>query len=91
LILTRLQISLCIVCGKPFATTRVGKLFCSPGCRLYAWNLRDEITSSKENSSGGEIQEFSMNKYTDSRIAQEALKYLITLKREDKEGLLMDI
>jgi len=78
----------CIACGKAFTPSRVGKLFCSARCRQYAWNHRDELKSSKENSSEGEIKEFNINKYTDYRISQEALKYLTTLKRRDKEGLL---
>ena len=38
-----LRNSHCIICGKPFNTARMGKLYCSTKCKQFGYNHKDII------------------------------------------------
>lgn len=40
---TNLRNSHCIICGKPFETARMGKLYCSAKCKQFGYNHKEKI------------------------------------------------
>lgn len=48
-----LRNSHCIICGTPFNTARVGKLYCSSKCKQLAFNHKDQLFQSKNISGIG--------------------------------------
>jgi hypothetical protein len=59
-----LRNSHCIICGKPFNTGRVGKLYCSAKCKQFGYNHKEQIFQSK-NISGIGINAKSQTFYLD--------------------------
>lgn len=51
-VIESLRNSHCIICGTPFNTARVGKLYCSSKCKQFGYNHKEEIINSKKNSGG---------------------------------------
>jgi len=45
-ITTNLRNSHCIICGTPFNTARMGKLYCSPKCKQFGYNHKEKIFQS---------------------------------------------
>jgi predicted nucleic acid-binding Zn ribbon protein len=43
---TSLRNSHCIICGKPFNTERMGKLYCSSKCKQFGFNHKEKINQS---------------------------------------------
>jgi hypothetical protein len=48
-----LRNSHCIICGTPFNTVRMGKLYCSARCKQYGYNHKEKIYQSKNISGKG--------------------------------------
>ncbi len=48
-----LRNSHCIICGTPFNTARVGKLYCSDKCKQFSYNHKEKIFRSKNISGTG--------------------------------------
>lgn len=48
-----LRNSYCIICGKPFTTARMGKLYCSAKCKQFGYNHKEKIFQAKNISGTG--------------------------------------
>ncbi|HUZ59860.1 MAG TPA: hypothetical protein VMU83_13880 [Hanamia sp.] len=54
----------CVICGTPFTTARMGKLYCSAKCKQFGYNHKDKIFQS-ENIAGTGINAKPQTFYLD--------------------------
>jgi len=80
-----LRNSHCIICGKPFDTVRMGKLYCSAKCKQFAYHHKEEIFQ-PENIAGIGInakpQTFYLNEFQFYDKRQKSLKRYNELKNK---------
>ena len=83
----------CIVCGNPFNTARISKLYCSAKCKQYGYYHKEKISNNVSNTVTGinpKPQSFYIEEYSlyDKRI--KMLKRYKELKRKDQRRELAE-
>lgn len=86
-ITSSLRNSHCIICGTPFNTARVGKLYCSAKCKQFGYNHRDKVFQSQNISDTGinaKSQTFYLDEFRFYSKRQKMLKRHKELSKKER-------